>query len=126
LALSNSLNFYTHTQLKTYTHTTLAGTIHFNVVVTVTGSRDIISAKSTVNSVDITFSSTAAIDKWECRATFENATPSVGVGLLLGSGSSIASGIETKINVPYSSLTLGDGTYRISLYVQKDNIWYGG
>jgi len=126
VALSNALNFYTHEQLKSYTHSTLAGTLHFSVLVAVTGSRDRISAKSTVNAVDVAFTSTSAIDKWECRATFAGQTSGVGIGLLIGSGNAVVSGIETKFSVPYSALTLGDGTYKISMYVQKDDIWYGG
>lgn len=126
MALSNALNFYLHTQLNSYTHQTLSGTVHFSILVTVTGSREIISAISPVNTVDVAFSSTSAIDKWECRATLANQPSGLGLGLLVGSGNAVSAGVQTQFNVKNTALTLGDGVYRISMYVQKDNIWYGG
>ena len=126
MAIERSLNFYTHTQLNTYAHTTIAGTIHFSVEVTVTGNRDVIGNIAGVNTVTVTFTSTSAIDKWECRAALSGQSHGVGIGLLIGSGGAVGSGIQTHFDVQNTALTFGDGVYRISMYVQKDNIWYGG
>lgn len=126
MALIDTLNFYTYTQLHTYSYQTINGTVYFSVRVSVKNSRDLIGRVSPANVCNVEFDSTADIEKWECRATLDGQPHGAGIGLLLKSGNAVKQGVSSSFNVTNTSLTLGDGMYRISVYVQKNNIWYGG
>ena len=66
------------------------------------------------------------IEAWECRATLDGQPYGVGVGLLVGSGTGVAGNTPEQFFITSAQLALGEGVYRISVYVKKDNIWYGG
>ena len=126
MALPSTLNFYTYTQLNTYSYTGIEGTIYFSVTVTVSGDRDIIGIAPSQNVCQVTFSTTGEVDAWECRATLDGQSHGQGIGLLVGSGSTVAANTNTRFNITQNQLTLGEGKYRISQYVKLNNIWYGG
>ena len=125
MALPGGLNQRTHTQLSAYTHATLQGTFHFWLEAVVTWNRDIIGGVSPYNVCNVQWTCSAAVDLWECRATL-GGTPAPGVGLLVGSGNAVSANVNTSFNVTNTQLTLGDGVYQITVYVQLGGIWYGG
>lgn len=85
-----------------------------------------ISDEITVDSCLVEFSCTNTdIDSWEARATTDAQTPSQGVGLLVGSGSSVLQNVTASFNVDDEELTGGDREYTITIYVQSGGVWYG-
>ena len=126
MALTPAMNFFTHTQLNSYTYSTINGTIYFAVVSTLAGDRLAMSHIAPHNLLTCKFTTTSTIDKWECRATKVGQPYGVGIGLLVGSGNVVTGGVEIVFTVPSTALSLGDGEYRLSHYVQLNNIWYGG
>jgi len=126
MALSDTLNFYKYITLETYSYETINGTVYFSVRVTVTYDRSIVGKVSPFNVCNVEFEVTSDIDAWECRATFAGADYGVGKGLLIANGTTVSVQCAEQFGISNTQLTLGEGEYRISVYVKKNNIWYGG
>lgn len=92
------------------------------ITFSVTGNK--ISAKSGFDSVSVTFKSSVAYSKFECRATKSGASHGIGVGVLVASFSTTPANTNRTFEVYDDYLTSGDGTYRVDLYVQtSDGTW---
>ena len=126
MALPNTLNFYTYEQLSTYTYEELDGTRYFSVRTAVTYDRSVVGRVSPFNVCNVEFDATDDIEAWECRATLDGQPYGVGVGLLMQGGGAVAGGTVEQFSITNTQLDLGEGKYRISVYVKKNNIWYGG
>jgi len=83
-----------------------------------------VSAVSGFDLVTVTFSADAAYQAFECRATKTGETYGVGVGELVAAFSTTPAGTERTFEIYDDHLINGDGTYRISLFVQgEDGSW---
>ncbi len=125
MAIAGGLNTYSYNQLNPYSYDTLQGTVYFHISADVTWSRDIIGDAASCDTCGVTWVCTASVDGWECRATLDG-EPAPGMGLLLGSGGAVTANTSVSFNVTNAQLTMGDGKYRITVYVQLIGIWYGG
>ena len=127
MALPKTLNEYTYEQLSKYIYEEINGILYFSVKSIIIYDRNRIGMTPPFNIAKVEFESTADIQAWECRATLEGQPYGIGIGLLISSGTAnIPAGAKTYFNITDTQLIYGDGKYRISLYVKKDNIWYGG
>lgn len=89
---------------------------------TVSGHR--ISAKAGFDSVSVSFRSSEAYSKFECRATKAGASHGVGIGVLVASFSATPANTSRTFEVYDDFLTKGDGDYRVDLYAQgTDGTW---
>ena len=125
MALNDTLNFFTYEQLESYTYDMIDGTQYFSVRTALTYDRDKIGVPPH-NICNVEFESTSAIDKWECRATLEDGPFGVGVGLLVQGGDSVAEHSPKSFQIVREQFPPGAWRYRITIYVKKYGIWYGG
>jgi len=124
MALHNTLNFFTYEQLSVYRHEEIDGTIYFSVKTAITYDRNNITNRPSENVCEVEFVCTSDIDQWECRATREEEASGSGIGLLIKNGTEVLTDESVTFPIKHTQLTLGDGRYRISVYVMKDGIWY--
>lgn len=87
-------------------------------------SRTKISDETGYTTCSVTFQCSSAATQWEARATIDSQTPAPGVGILVGSGSSINANTDTTFDVDYTELTSGDRVYQITVYCYVDGTWY--
>ncbi len=127
MALPKSLNNYTYAMLASYTYATINGTVYYSVEPIITGSTaGKISNKATKTTSYVTWKADVDVTQWEARATLVGQSSGVGVGLLVGSGSAVAANTVTQFDVINTELTLGDGSYKIAVYINVNGTWYGG
>lgn len=88
-------------------------------------TKDKISDETNMTTCEVSFSTNIAIDSWEARATDESQTPGIGVGTVVGSGSSVSAGGSANFDVVYSELVNGDRMYKITVYANIGGVWYG-
>jgi hypothetical protein len=124
--LERTLNFYSFEQLTPYSFADLVGIKFFGIEITVTPTKSVIGADPSNNACGVKFTSTSRIDGWECRGTKVGEPSGIGAGLLVREGESVRLGAETVFDVMNTDLTLGDGLYKITVYVRLNDIWYGG
>ena len=91
----------------------------------VSHSADKISDETGKTVCSVVFSTDVGIDSWEARATDESQTPGIGVGTVVGSGSSVSAGGNANFDVVYSELVNGDRMYQITVYANIGGVWYG-
>ena len=72
------------------------------------------------NTSLVTFRADQNCDQWEARA---GGNGTVGVGLLVGSGSAINSGVDVQFNVDWNELTGGDIEYPIDVFAHTSGGW---
>ena len=125
MALDTTLNFFTYEQLTNYSYKTIDGTKYFSVKTTLTYDTDKIGLPP-LNICNVEFETTDSIEEWECRATLADHPFGIGIGILVQNGQIVAGNTPKKFNITSNQLTLGNGDYRITIYVMKENIWYGG
>ena len=137
-------DFTEYTQISSYA---ISGAGEFTVTVTVTYDRNVIGRISPYNICKVQFVCSVAIDEWECRATLNPAASGLGIGLLMKNGGAVPprslwngsikwdgskmwgnrlGNVPVNFDITDTQLTQGDGTYRISVYVKVDGVWYGG
>ena len=126
MPLSDTLNFFTYEELSEYTYEEINGAQYFSVKTFVTPSRRKITNRPSDSVCKVKFEVTSNIDAWECRATLADQPHGVGVGLLIKSGGHLPNDSVEEFNILHRQLTLGDNDYRITVYVKKNEIWYGG
>lgn len=92
--------------------------------VTFTASGATISAVSGFDFITVSFSADGAYAAFECRATPSGEEWGRGKGTLIASFSATPANVQRTFEIYDDYLTAGDGTYRISLYVQgTDGSW---
>ena len=93
-----------------------------NLTHTVTGKT--VSGVAGKDLISVTFSADAPYAAFECRATKAGEAYGVGVGALVAAFSATPANTERTFEVYDDHLVHGDGTYRISLFVQgEDGSW---
>lgn len=91
-----------------------------------TPTRSIISDETGFDQCVCTFTCDQDLQQWEVRATKVGTSPGRGIGLLVESGSTLATGATATIYIDDTELTQGDGEYTISVYGQNtDGVWSG-
>ena len=83
-------------------------------------SRTIISGIVGVNDSQVIFRSNEKLDQWEARA---DGTGTVGVGLLVGSGSAVNENQNVSFDILNTELTNGDKTYPIDVFAHNTAGW---
>jgi hypothetical protein len=83
-------------------------------------SKIVISDETGFTTSVVTFIVNKDCDQWEARAD-GNGNP--GVGLLVGSGSSIIANVEVSFNVDYNELTNGDKIYSVDVLAHNSVGW---
>lgn len=92
--------------------------------VTYSATKNKISAVSGFDSISVTFSADAEYTAFECRATKAGENWGVGMGSLIASFSQTPANTSRTFDIYDDYLVNGDGSYRISLYVQgTDGSW---
>lgn len=87
-------------------------------------TRNRLSGQEGFTASQVIFTCDTDLQAFEARATKQGARYGVGIGDLLCAMEAVKAGEDIMFSLSYTSLTQGDGTYRVSLYGKADNQYF--